>query len=185
MTLKEELAQLHHDEAAIKKRITEIYQASLDAPAEEKVCEDYLAELLGSSDDTGFIKYPLTVMGITYRKDNNPVDRITHSRREVGTYVAVRPVNDEKTYLGIYIGEFALGMHVAHHPQSQVLEVGCGFYNPAMYVPALKKVVYGAGSWWTQLESADDLKQITDADIDDVWYVKALRSMGGGGQGDH
>jgi hypothetical protein len=52
--------------------------------------------------------------------------------------------------------------------------------NPAIYVPALKRLVFGAGSWWGEIKTEDDLKEITDKDINDVWYVQALKALDGG-----
>jgi hypothetical protein len=52
--------------------------------------------------------------------------------------------------------------------------------NPAIFVFDLKKIVYGAESWWGMVESEDDLRDITDSTIDNVWYVKAMKEMASG-----
>jgi hypothetical protein len=49
--------------------------------------------------------------------------------------------------------------------------------NPAIYVFETKEIVYGCESWWSPLESLDDLSDISDEDIDNVWYVKLLKEM--------
>lgn len=38
-------------------------------------------------------------------------------------------------------------------------------------------MVNGCGSWWGPVESEKDLEDITDNDIDNVWYVKAWKAM--------
>jgi hypothetical protein len=47
--------------------------------------------------------------------------------------------------------------------------------NPAMFVPELNRIVFGCESWWKVLNNKEDFSDITDADIENVWYVKALR----------
>ena len=47
--------------------------------------------------------------------------------------------------------------------------------NPAMYVFELNKIVFGAETWWRKLTSPEDLKAITDDDIENTWYVKLLK----------
>lgn len=49
--------------------------------------------------------------------------------------------------------------------------------NPLIYVFETRTLVRGADSWWSRVESPDDLKKITDADIEATWYVKLLREM--------
>ena len=44
-----------------------------------------------------------------------------------------------------------------------------------MYVFELNKIVFGAESWWRKLNSPEDLKAITDDDIENTWYVKLLK----------
>ncbi|SME48916.1 hypothetical protein BACERE00183_04191 [Bacillus cereus] len=41
----------------------------------------------------------------------------------------------------------------------------------------MKEIIYGAGSWWGKINSEEELKEITDADINDVWYVKMLQNF--------
>jgi len=94
-------------------------------------------------------------------------------------YVAVRPCGDNpdnKTYLGILLGEcsmMAIGMYNIKKQEIFVKDR----LNPMIFVPDLMKVVLGVESWWEELQKPEDLKQITDQDIQDVWYVKALREM--------
>ena len=84
-----------------------------------------------------------------------------------GSFVSVRPCGDEyedKTYLGLYVGEVAIGDTMSLH-------------NPCIWVPDLKQYIFGCESWWGVIDSEDDLRKITDADIENVWYVRALKEL--------
>lgn len=98
-----------------------------------------------------------------------------------GKFVAVRLAGDEdkRTHLGIYMGDMPrLDVGIDKSEGTPVLTIRrMNVGNPAIYVPALNQIVYGMESWWGEIASPDDLKQITDQDIDNVWYVQALRSL--------
>ena len=49
--------------------------------------------------------------------------------------------------------------------------------NPAIFVPELKKIVFGCESWWRKIDSMDEVKDITDEDIENQWYVKLFKSI--------
>ena len=51
------------------------------------------------------------------------------------------------------------------------------YTNPAIFIPSLNKIVWGYGSWWGEIASAEKLHQITDSDIQNVWYVRALKQL--------
>ena len=56
-------------------------------------------------------------------------------------------------------------------------EISVSFHtNPAIFIPDLMKVVLGCESWWRIIEKPEDFDEITDKDINNVWYVKALRA---------
>ena len=121
----------------------------MSAPAKEKVCEDWMAEMLGAWHPR--LEYPFPVHGITYGKE--PV--VYHKRREVGCYVAVRPCDKElagKTFLGIYLGDIALHPGVLYNKKDGVLEVKHLMHNPAIWVPDLKRIIFGCGSSWTVIK---------------------------------
>jgi len=107
-----------------------------------------------------------------------------------GALVKVRPVVDRgqeaKTYLGIYIGDIATDVLLAFAddgsslitPKSGVLKLLVGGNNPAIFVPALSRLVFGYESWWGPIKTAEEAEEsITDEDIENVPYVKALRAM--------
>ncbi len=98
------------------------------------------------------------------------------NRLEHGFYVSVRPASGNKTYLGIMIGDAPLFVWGQYNKDRSEAEVN--FHrNPAIFVPDLMKVVLGCESWWGKIEKPEDLQQISDADINNVWYVKALKAI--------
>lgn len=122
-----------------------------------------------------YIEFPLTVSAIELPKEGAIVPGLYSSR--VGSLVRVRPCGEEyqnKTYLGILLGEADIGPIIRHHPDTNVLTIE-RMYNPAMFVPDLKTVIYGSESWWGEVDSEEELSEITDQVISDQWYVKLLR----------
>lgn len=175
MTLAEELAQIDRDIKRLEERRREIYKLSLEAPEEDKVCSDVLAEMCSEAPLFPEMGYPITVSRINMvPSDDNPF-----CLRVEPKLVAVRPVDDERTYLGVYMGDLPLGSGAYFHPESGVLSLKHSHHNPAIVVPALKRIVMGCESWWGEIKSEDDLRKITDEDIDNLWYVKLLRKMTG------
>jgi hypothetical protein len=189
MTPKEELARLRDDIERLEARRAAIYRASVEAPANEKVCDDRTARFLGGGPDEQIvqtIRYPIEVHGITF--SGEPLQ----TGPKAGRWVAVRPCAppdllapdgkpiNGRTFLGVYLGDLALGTRANFHTSEGILESGFSQHNPAMWVPDLRRVVLGCGSWWRLLERPSDLAEIADADIQSVWYVRALRDLEGG-----
>jgi hypothetical protein len=101
----------------------------------------------------------------------------TFGMAPLGSWVAVRPCADEyegKTYLGISLGDLPSGLSLGYGEKDQKL-VLMSRGNPAILIPSKGTVVRGYESWWGVIKTPEDLKQITDDDISNVWYVKALR----------
>lgn len=92
-----------------------------------------------------------------------------------GDLVSIRPVDDERTYLGVFVGDLALGSTIKILDDALICE--WSGYNPAFYVPALKQVITGASSWWGRIDTEEDLRQISDLDIQSQWYVQALQQI--------
>lgn len=93
----------------------------------------------------------------------------------VGSLVRIKPCDEDKTYLGILIGEIALGSSIT--TVNDKIQLNFAHHNPAILVPELNKVIYGSESWWSEIESEDELKEITNEDIENVWYVKMLSEL--------
>ena len=123
-------------------------------------------ERLGRDDE------PITVAVVKVQQSLSP----TPINPQESKFVAVRPCGDKKSYLGMCLGDLPLPPMVAYSPKSQTLFVNSRT-NPAMWVPDLNKVVWGYESWWGPIKSEEHLHQISDADIQDVWYVKALKML--------
>lgn len=123
-----------------------------------------------------YIEYPLTIQGIedTFAND------CKQSLHQCGKLVKINPCGEEyggKTYLGILLGDLPIGTTVSFHHDDQKLHIGA-MTNPAIFVPELKKIIYGCESWWGEIEKPEDLKDITPEVINNVWYVKLLKEMG-------
>lgn len=122
-----------------------------------------------------YIEYPLTIQGI----QNNFTKDGMRSLYECGSLVKISPCGEEygsKTYLGILLGDLPIGAHISFHHSDQKLHIS-PFSNPAIFVPELKKIIYGCESWWGEIESSEDFKEITSEDINNTWYVQLLKSM--------
>lgn len=122
---------------------------------------------------------PITITGFATRGTPALNERALFGGR-CGDMVSIRPVGDEyggRTYLGVFIGEIARGVSLGRRKSDDVLVYDMGWHNPAIFVPDLNKVIFGSASWWGLIESEEQLRQITDADIDGVWYVRALKAL--------
>lgn len=162
----------------------EILEASLVAEPGDKVMVDVTASLLiqDPSEDLFGRPKPSRVDGLGWA-----VQRLLWAdgdsfryRREGPAWVKVRPCDPElknRTYLGFLIGDFPLTVGCRFDRDTQTLRVEPMRHNPMMYIPDLQRVVFGCESWWGVLETPEDLRSIEDADIDDVWYVRALKSL--------
>lgn len=109
------------------------------------------------------------------------------AERHVGDLVSVRPVGGEKTYLGVMLGNLATGeATVAYSARDKRVQVLLDA-NPAIYVFELARIVRGRESWWGVIRSEEDLRRITDFDIENAWCVRALKALAarrGEGRGD-
>lgn len=123
----------------------------------------------------GEIQYPLEIDGVDI-KISVVQQNIGPS---VGTLVKIRPCsndpNDRKTHLGIYLGNLIADVLCAYRPKTKRMEI-LSRNNPAIFVPALNRIVWGMESWWGVIKNESELSDITDEDIDKVWYVQLLKS---------
>lgn len=123
------------------------------------------------------MQFPITINQI--RASEDPFFTNSSGDVSTGDFVAVRPAAEEfggKTYLGVFVGEIPLNVAVKEVEEG-VIEVARSFYNPLILIPELGEVVYGFNSWWTKIDNEGDLRAITDADIENVWYVQALKRI--------
>lgn len=172
---RERLASLRLQIKTLEEAVQDIYRASVNAPAAEKVCGDDLAKMLAEARLGGF--KPIDVHGIT-AGDDEPYSE-GYGRQRCGTWVRVRPAGAEVTYLGVMLGKIATATSAEYHPESGVLHVRQSTHNPAIYVPDLGRVVFGEGSFWSVIESPAEIRAIGDKAVGGVFYVRALRSIAG------
>lgn len=95
-----------------------------------------------------------------------------------GAMVKIRPCAEKynnKTYVGFYLGDLPLSVSVGVHGDTLVTSLGSE--NPAIFVPELGEIIFGAESWWREINSEKELSDITDDDIQNVWYVKMLKAI--------
>lgn len=108
-------------------------------------------------------------------KDDKAIDT-----RRCGIPVKIRPCAEEynnKTYFGILIGEIPATLSYSIHNKKD-LTISRSMYNPAIFVPELKKIIFGYESWWGEINSEEELQRvITDDTINNVWYVQMLQSI--------
>ncbi len=118
-------------------------------------------------------EYPMEISGIKNINSKNI------NTKKTGSLVKIRPCADEyedKTFLGVYIGDIPVEVVLGLYTKTNILTI-INRTNPAIFVPDLNKVIFGYESWWGEIESEEQLKKITDNDIDNVWYVKALKQL--------
>ena len=114
--------------------------------------------------DSKFIEYPLTIQGI----DNKEIDTFGLGH-ECGELCEI-------SYIGIYLGDLPISITTSYSRETGIL-TNRTMNNPAIFVPELKKIIYGCESWWREIESIDDFKGISKEDIENTWYVKLLKIM--------
>jgi len=121
-----------------------------------------------------WISYPMVVSAIVTK----PIDyKNNYLNRDLGNLVKIRPCGEEyknKTYLGLSLGELPTSISSSYSPTTHVLTNSTS-HNPAIYVFDLHKIIFGYESWWSAIENENELKEITDKDIDNTWYVKLLK----------
>ena len=125
-----------------------------------------------SKFNSRYIEYPITVNGIESEKIKS-----YDLSCECGTLCEIRPCGEEyenKTYLGICLGELPIRITTSYDDETGVLK-NRTINNPAIFVPELKKIIYGCESWWRKIKSVDDVKGISDGDIENTWYVGLLK----------
>lgn len=133
----------------------------------EEIMKDF-KENIRIQDDMVF---PLEVSGI-----KNVSSAKNRRDEEVGSWVSIRPCDSEKTYLGVLLGDMHISTMHTYHLKTKELTAS-SHKNPAIYVPDLKRIVWGYESWWGVINSPEKLRKITDIDIENVWYVKALKEL--------
>ena len=123
-----------------------------------------------------YIEYPITVNNINVEQRDDWSLRQT----DIGKLALIRPCGKEyedKTYVGIFLGDLPCWQSVSFNRESGEL-ITKMVSNPAIFVPALKKTIYGCESWWKIVEDESELtKEITDDVISSQWYVQLAKAI--------
>lgn len=122
-----------------------------------------------------YIEYPTTINGIETKGFTECWER---AKPEIGKLVEVRPCGKEyedKTYLGIYLGNLPFSPMITLSNE-KILNIDA-LTNPCIFIPETKSIVWGMESWWCEIENVDDIKDITNETIDNVWYVQLMKSL--------
>lgn len=183
MTPKEELASIDAEIERLDNRKRELYALSIAAPAHEKICDNYLAELLAEGGLFKDLALPIEVTGIHFT--GRTAIENGYPKRKL---VRIQPCAEEysgKTFLGLYLGDLARTMGVSYNPETGVLEAYLSHHNPAIWIPSLERIVFGFESWWGPIESEEQLRAITTETIDSVWYVQAMKALVTGSKEQH
>lgn len=175
---EKEKAKIHRCRFAIpdvqEKKV--IYQCVADGWEDNKIhiCTEEECESC-ERFDSRYIEYPLTINGIEFA----PVDT-TGLGHKCGCLVEIRPCKKEyngKSYIGIYLGDLPIQLTSSFDRTTGILK-NSAMTNPAIFVPELRKIIYGCESWWHEIESVEDFKGISDEDIENTWYVQLAKMIG-------
>lgn len=161
----------------------------MSAEAQSAAPQDDLSKMIESFD--AFMKreeemrrftYPIEVFGVDWRADLGVKSKSIFALGEAqpGSFVAVRSCKEghgDKTRLGLLVGYVPIHTDLAYDKKTKRLRIDVGGDNPAIFVFELGEVVLGVESFWGPIKDEKHLRQITDNDIENIWYVKALKAM--------
>lgn len=150
----------------------------MDADTTKKLknFNEEFAEFCKNTRFEGHIEFPIEVSKVDSQRSR---EIMMGAGQRVGCWVSVRPCAADcegKTFLGVYLGDLTFSIDHWYNLQSNVLCLS-PHTNPAIFVPDLKRVVWGCESWWDVIDSPEKLRKISDADIQNVWYVRALKEL--------
>lgn len=161
-----------------KKVIPDMFAGMRASQGKDPLPDEECFACRGTGEKVEF--WPRFITGANW--DN--LDRVMYDGSStVGKFVSIRPCAEEygeKTYLGLYLGDMATTVSLGYDKTNGQIIPNFYRHNPAIYVFDLKKIIFGMESWWGELESEEQLRKITNDDIDNVWYVKALRQLSSG-----
>lgn len=130
-------------------------------------CKDFVSQ---------YLDFPMRVEDI--EKDDLSYDKPIGARH--GDLVRVRPCGEEyggRTYLGVIVADAPTGITVSYDRERETLRVAQSLHNPLIVIPETHSVTWGYDSWWSVIKSPEELREITDGEIGDTWYVLLARGM--------
>jgi hypothetical protein len=143
-----------------------------------------LQEFMDKEAEARRIQYPLEISGIDFDVKIGVASKPLFGSmdgRSPGSFVAIRSCkkeHGEKTRLGLLIGYVPIHAAAQFDKETKRLKFSVSGDNPAIFVFDLNEVVLGCESWWGPIKDEKHLRQITTNDIENVWYVKALKQLG-------
>lgn len=180
LTAQEDLERIRAERKRLDAEERAIYAASVkEGDPSLKVADDRIAAMLAEEPLLGPLTPPFEVHGVSWW--GSQVIPWEPSERNPFPWVAIRPVAEEyggRTLFGVRIGDIATSVQLSLTADG-VLRVGPCHNNPAIFVPDLYRVIFGFESWWGSIKSPDKLREITDSDIGQIWYVRAMRDLFG------
>ena len=117
-----------------------------------------------------YIEYPIVVNEI---QNEDLFDNPFYYQRS-GNLVRVRPCDEKyegRTVLGLMLGDLPIQAIAQWNEETGKLTVSA-MHNPAILVLESREVVWGYESWWSAIEAAEELADITDEQIMNQPYVK-------------
>lgn len=143
-----------------------------------------LEEFMKKNAEARQIKYPLEVSGIDFDVKIGVSSKSFFgslgSEKGPGTFVSIRSCKKEhgdKTRLGLLIGYVPIHTQVQYWKETKRLEFSVTGDNPAIFVFDLNEVVLGCESYWGAIKSEKQLREISNDDIQNIWYIKALKQL--------
>lgn len=126
-------------------------KAHPNSPISEELCNSCQAF------QSRYIEFPITVSNI-----NLPPSDGDLYKKSIGSIVRVSPCGEEykgKSFYGILLGELPYFPTVSFKHNELTFKM---LPNPAIFVPELKKIIYGAESWWERVGAGkvdEDIKK--------------------------
>lgn len=130
-----------------------------------------------SFEDTR-IRYPLTISGI----ESEGMEGIVSRERPGGLALVWFMEGDEKmTELGIVLGDLAVEPLVSYDGETGMLSIR-ELGNPAIFVPSVRRIVWGMESWWHET-TIEDVARVFGDDDRRVALARAWMALAGGHEG--
>ena len=163
-----------------EKMIDNVFAASRRKPEDPVPEKEECFACRGTGAKVEF--WPRFITGANWSDTGKVIEQYGISS-EVGKFVSIRPCAEEygdKTYLGLHLGDMATTIALGYDKSNGQIKPQFYRHNPAIFVFDLKRIIFGMESWWGEITSEEQLRKITNDDINNVWYVKALGQLSKG-----
>lgn len=120
------------------------------------------------------IRYPLTITGIDVKGFGEDGPSLTRPNTLV--LVSFIEGEDKRLCMGILVGDLPLVPLVSHSEDSGRLTVNA-MRNPAIFVPAVGRIVWGCESWWHEA-TLEEIAATVGADAFQMGIAKAFAAAG-------